>query len=147
MPWPCFGDGTESCWGPDVLSITTVVNAAQFTWSSLLEMPGDIFASVLTREKATLVTSRGGKEEGHWRAGDLIFMKKWSWQLKLYELSCKLSHSSAVPLCHCFSKLPGMALDAHWSRAGCSSGCSVLIVPGFASFRRRVQQSCSFHRW
>lgn len=57
MILPCFAAGAES--------ITTVVTTAQFTWSSLLEVPGDIFASGLTREKATLVASRGREEEGH----------------------------------------------------------------------------------
>lgn len=96
------------CLGPVLLlgqrAVEALLSSASRQWTlhNLRGLPcwksQEVSASVLTREKATLVASRGDKVEGHWGAGELIFLKSWSWQLELYELSCKLSPSSVVPL-------------------------------------------------
>lgn len=129
------------CLGPVLLlgqrAVEALVSSASRQWTlhNLLGLPcwksQEVSASVLTKEKATLVASRGDKVAGHWGAGELIFLKSWSWQLKLYELSCKLSPSSVGPL---LSLLLLACVFLAWSWIhtgagdGCSSGCSVLIV-------------------
>lgn len=115
--WPCFAAGAECCWGPGVLSITTV-NTAQFTWSSLLEEPGGVCICADKGEGHFGSQQRwqGGRSLRSWRAhlSEKLIMTAgivWAFLQAQSFLCCATLVTASLSLC-----VPGTVLDTHWSR-------------------------------